>query len=139
MTATSTRGETTLRDVDRNEDGSPAIEITRCAHPGSAVDHAGCEHLSFQCEGCRRRFCSKHQVTLDGLPYCIACAVAVVESQEPECECRQTDVDLFDAAGCELHNPASPWNVRLRAVTAIQQYEQQHQDQRREEYGLAKR
>ena len=108
---------------------------------GSEVDlcQAGCEHLSFQCEGCRRRFCWDHKVALDGVAYCLGCAVEEVEGQEPECECQQTDVDLFDAAGCELHNPASPWNVRLRAVTAIQQYEQQHQEQRREEYGLAKR
>lgn len=108
---------------------------------GSEVDlcQAGCEHLSFQCEGCRRRFCWDHKVALDGVAYCLGCAVEEVEGQEPECECRQTDADMFDAEGCEFHNPASPWNVRLRAVTAIQQYEQQHQEQRREEYGLAKR
>jgi hypothetical protein len=100
--------------------------------------HASCEHLTFTCYACGRRFCSEHKVALDGLHYCIACAVAVVESQEPECECRQTDVDRFDAAGCQLHNPASPWNVRLRAVTAIQQYDE-YQDQRREEYGVVKR
>jgi hypothetical protein len=114
MRATCTRGETTFH---RNEDGSPYPETTCCA--------------------CRRRFCADHKVVLDGVAYCLGCAVAEVESQEPECECQRTDVDLFDAAGCELHNPASPWNVRLRALTAIQQYEQQHQDQRREEYGLA--
>ena len=99
--------------------------------------HAGCEHLSFTCDACGRRFCGEHKVLLDELQYCLGCAAEAVESQEPECECRQTDVDLCDAAGCEFHNPASPWNVRLRAVTAIQQYEQQHQEQRREEYGLA--
>ena len=126
---------------DRNEDGSPAIETNRCAHPGCSVHlcPTGCEHLSFACAACHRRFCAKHQVTLDGVAYCLGCAVVEVESQEPECECQRTDVDMFDAAGCEFHNPASPWNVRLRAVTAIQQYEQQHQDQRREEYGLVKR
>jgi hypothetical protein len=141
MTATCTYCEITFRNVARNEDGSLAIENTNCAHLGCDVYRcrAGCEHLSFQCEGCRRRFCVKHQVTLDGLPYCLGCAVEEVENQEPECECRQTDVDMLDAAGCEFHNPASPWNARLRAVTAIQQYEQQHQDQRREKYGLAKR
>ena len=26
---------------------------------------------------------------------------------EPECSCRQTDVDLFDARGCELHDSQS--------------------------------
>jgi hypothetical protein len=43
---------------------------------------------------------------------------------EPECECHQSDADLFDALGCEFHNPNSPWNVRLRAVTAMQMCEQ---------------
>ena|ERR1035437_5989312 len=125
MTAASNHCESVFRGVDGNDVGSPAIENTRCAHPGCEdyLCRAGCEHLSFQCEGCGRRLCSEHQVTLDGLPYCFGCAVAVVESQEPECECRPTDVDLFDVAGCAFHNPASPWNVRLRAVTAIQQYE----------------
>jgi hypothetical protein len=125
MTATCTHCETIFRGVDRNEDGSPAIETARCAYPGCDVNLCplGCEHLSFQCEGCGRRFSDAHRVVLDGSPYCLVCAVAVVESQEPECECQQTDVDLFDAAGCEFHNPASPWNVRLRAVTAIQRYE----------------
>ena len=117
MTATCSHCET--------EDGGPAIEATRCAHRGCEMDlcHVGCEHLSFTCCACRRRFCADHKVVLDGVAYCIACAVPVVESQEPECECQRTDVDTFNAAGCELHNPASPWNVRLRAVMAIQQYE----------------
>ena len=92
---------------------------------GSEVDlcHTGCEHLSFTCYACGRRFCSEHQVALDGLSCCLGCAVEEVESQEPECECQRSDVDMLDAAGCEFHNPASPWNARLRAVTAIQRYE----------------
>jgi hypothetical protein len=119
-----------LRNPDRNEDGGPAIESTRCAHPGCEVYlcRAGCEHLSFTCDACGRRFCGEHKVALDGLPYCLGCAVEAVENQEPECECRQAEVDLFDAAGCEFHNPASPWNVRLRAVTAVQEYEATPQD-----------
>jgi len=113
MTATCNHCESIFRGVDRNED---------CAHPGCEV-YLGRAGLSFQCEGCRRRFCAEHKLVLDGSPYCLVCAVAVVESQEPECECQQTDVDLFDAEGCEFHNPASRWNARLRAVTAIQRYE----------------
>jgi hypothetical protein len=102
MTAICTHCESIFRNVDRNEDGSPAIQSTRCAHPGCEVYlcRAGCEHLSFTCDACGRRFCSDHIVALSGLPYCVGCAVEAVESQEPECECRQTDVDLFDAAGC---------------------------------------
>ncbi len=125
MTATCPNCETTFRGVDRNEDGSPAIEITRCTHPECEIYlcRAGCEHLSFTCEGCRQRFCSAHKVTIDELALCLGCAVEVVESQEPECECSQTDVDLFDPRGCEYHDSASLWNVRRRAVTTIQQYE----------------
>ena len=33
---------------------------------------------------------------------------------EPECTCEQIDADQFNASGCELHNPASPWNTRQR-------------------------
>jgi hypothetical protein len=47
-----------------------------------------------------------------------------LEDHEPECECRQIDVDLFDSRGCEFHDPLSSWNVRKRALTAIQEYEQ---------------
>jgi hypothetical protein len=115
-----------FRGCDRNEDGSPYIEATRCAHPGCEVYlcRAGCEHLSFTCEGCARRFCAEHKVTFDELGLCLGCAVEVLESQEPECECRQTDVDLFDSRGCEYHDSNSPWNVRLRAVTMVQQYQE---------------
>lgn len=42
---------------------------------------------------------------------------------EPPCTCYQTDVDLFNAGGCEAHDPGSDWNVALRAVTPVQQYE----------------
>jgi hypothetical protein len=47
-----------------------------------------------------------------------------MEDQEPRCTCTQTDVDLFDARGCELHDPESWWNVALRAVTPAERYEQ---------------
>ena len=43
--------------------------------------------------------------------------------REPDCECTQTDVDLFDASGCELHDPHSPYNVRLRALTGVERLE----------------
>jgi hypothetical protein len=118
--------------LDRNEDGSPFIETRRCAHPGCEVYlcRAGCEHLSFFCEGCRSRFCGEHKVTLDGLELCADCAIRLVEDQEPECECSPSDADLFDAAGCAYHNPNSPWNVRLRAVTAVQMDEQKRKGDR---------
>jgi hypothetical protein len=110
---------------DRNEDGSPYIEATRCAHPGCEVYlcRAGCEHLSFFCEGCRARCCGEHKLTLDGLELCTECALQLLEDQEPECECTQTDADVFDACGCPCHDSMSPWNVRRRQVTAVQRYE----------------
>ena len=130
MIATCTNCGTTFRNVDRNEDGSPAIENTRCARLGCEVYlcRAGCEHLSFRCDACRKRFCGGHKVALDSVAYCLECAVEAVESQEPECECRQSDVDMFDAKGCEFHNPSSPWNVRLRALTSFQEDEATSQD-----------
>jgi hypothetical protein len=49
----------------------------------------------------------------------IAASDAILEQQasaEPACDCRQTDVDMFDPRGCEVHDGNSPWNVRLRAL-----------------------
>src|SRR5260370_14256369 len=125
MTAPCSHCQSIFRIADRNEDASPTIENALCEHPGCEVYlcRAGCEHLSFICAGCRNCFSSEHRVVLDELAHCLGCAAEDVERQEPQCECRQTGVDLFDAAGCEFHNPASPWNVRLRAVTAIQEDE----------------
>lgn len=124
MNATCTTCSTTFRNVDRDEDGRGYIESTRCAAPGceSRLCKSGCEHLSFACEGCRKRFCESHKVALDGMAWCLACAIVWAEQDEPECGCRQTDVDLFDAEGCGIHDVNSPWNERLRAVTAVQQY-----------------
>ena len=51
MTAICTSCESIFYHVDRDEDGAPYIETTRCAHPGCEVYlcKAGCEHLSFAC------------------------------------------------------------------------------------------
>ena len=46
-----------------------------------------------------------------------------LELREPECECAQTDVDLFDAAGCELHDPRSRYNRALTLVDKLDRYE----------------
>src|SRR4051812_9664165 len=100
MDATCTTCSTTFRHVDRDEDGSPYIETTRCAHPGCEVYlcKAGCEHLSFTCDACDKRVCQAHGLAFRHERLCIAC-VADSLALEPECECRQTDVDLFDARG----------------------------------------
>ena len=130
MTATCVHCGSAVLNVDRNEDGSPAIETTRCAQPGCEIYlcRAAGDHLSFECDACRRRFCDAHRVMLDRAPYCLRCAVAVVESHEPECECTQTDVDLFDPRGCELHDSRSQWNVQRQAVISVQQYEENQKE-----------
>jgi len=128
MNATCPHCSTTFCGVDRDEDGRPEVpETTRCAHPGCEVYlcGAGCTELSFECDACNARFCSDHGLTFPEGRYCLACALEAVESYEPECECHQTDVDQCDASGCELHDSRSDWNVRLRAVTAMQQLERE--------------
>jgi hypothetical protein len=125
MTATCSNCSTTFDHVERDEDGVPELEAVRCGHPGCAVRlcKGGCDHLSFVCEGCNALFCNEHRAAVDGWPSCLACAIAAVESEEPECTCTQTDVDMFNPFTCEYHNDRSRWNARLRAVTAVQQYE----------------
>lgn len=124
MTATCKVCETKFHGVDRDEDGAGYIETTRCAHPGCEVYlcHAGCEHLSFRCAGCDGRFCDGHKFVLDGEPVCVACAADALDMEEPECECRRTDVDCEDARGCPYHDSRSAWNVRRRAVAQALEY-----------------
>lgn len=38
---------------------------------------------------------------------------------EPDCTCTQTDVDQFDARGCELCDPRSTWNEQQRREAAF--------------------
>ena len=125
MTTTCLNCESIFGEVNRNEDGSPALETTRCSHPGCEVYlcQAACEHLSFTCEACGNRFCAEHKFSLDEMKLCLGCALESVESQEPECACSQSDVDSFDARGCPLHDGNSSWNLQLRALSLIQEYE----------------
>ena len=46
-------------------------------------------------------------------------------------QCSQSDVDVFDARGCPLHDGNSSWNLRLRALTLIQEYEAATQSAKR--------
>ena len=126
MTAKCSNCNTEFRGVDRNEDGSPAIETTRCAHPGCEVYlcRSGCEHLSAVCEACGKRVCVDHYLNFISTGVnCIECA-AIALDDEPECGCTQSDADIFDPRGCEYHDSRSAWNVRRRAVTSAQEYEQ---------------
>ena len=45
--------------------------------------------------------------------------------EEPECECQQTDVDLFDPRGCELHDSRSRYN---RALTMVEKYDRNERE-----------
>jgi hypothetical protein len=77
MNAICPHCETVHVQVDRNEDGSPIIETTRCAHPDCEVElcEAVCQDLSFCCHGCGKRLCIEHQIEILGLPCCPGCAI----------------------------------------------------------------
>ena len=125
-TAICANCDSSFPGVDQDEDGFPSVPDTRrCNYTGCEVDlcRAGCRDLSFSCEGCGRWFCTAHRVSMFDSAYCPACAVEAVEANEPECGCHQTDVDLFDPRGCELHDDCSLWNQMRRQVTSIEQYE----------------
>jgi hypothetical protein len=79
-----------FRGSDRNEDGSPYIESTRCAHPGCGIYlcGAGCQELSSRCDGCRQRFCTEHMLfTIDGECYCTACSLELRRAMLAETGC----------------------------------------------------
>lgn len=87
------------------------------------------ENASLRCDSCREFF---HQSEIniifqDGVDatanLCTTCKrdheeLLAAMDQEPECTCHQTDVDLFDARGCDAHDSNSPWNVKQRALCA---------------------
>ncbi len=95
-----------FRGVDRSEDGEPEIPGRACADKtcGAWICPAGCQELSFSCDGCSGVFCEEHQINFQGLRVCIACLQDALESNEPECECVPTVADLFDPRSCDLHN-----------------------------------
>ena len=80
--------------VETDEDGPYAeIETTPCHD-----------------DNCTRKLCSCcPQFVCDccGLTFCLE-ASHIGHEEEPECTCVQTDVDMVDARGCELHNTRYP-------------------------------
>ena len=109
--------QTRFAHLDRNEDGAPELPVaSRCRHPGCEARFCGpeCDPWSFLCE-CGRRFCRTHAVDLFGMKLCLPCAVQAMED-EPACARRRSDVDLFDASDCEVHNPESSWNRARRSL-----------------------
>lgn len=120
--------------LDRCEDGPVELPGQRCADPTCEtwICAGQCEaHFSFACDGCGQRFCDAHKQEIPDVPrplrLCVGCAAEMalqdLEELEPECTC-QFSGDWADAADCDLHNPASPWNLRLRALQAtVESYE----------------
>ena len=78
--------------------GKPALELTWI---GDGWDFMGCAECVAECN-------RQTEEELD---------------REPLCTCIQTDVDLFEPLGCELHDPSSEWNQRRRSVTMRERYE----------------
>ena len=125
MEADCTICDTRFHNTDKDEDGIPEILGRPCTDEFCDVwiCSAGCmEHFSFVCESCSRRFCNQHLVHLFGLKMCMPCALeAWAQEPEPDCSCMQRDVDLFDAHGCEFHDPASGWNELRRSILSMQE------------------
>jgi hypothetical protein len=116
MTATCSQCNSAFRNVDRNEDGSPAIENTRCAHPDCEVYlcTGGCEHLSFACDACGQRFCDAHLVQVpDGeenrpLQCCSTCAECfAAEEAQPENAVTAPEAAALDAEELVLFGSVS--------------------------------
>jgi hypothetical protein len=98
MNATCQHCQGEFHNVDRNEDGSPAIEATRCAHPDCEVYlcQAGCEHLSLVCDACARRYCEAHPVfTLDGGRFCGDCFLGIRRAALSEVDSTPSEIVAF--------------------------------------------
>lgn len=98
MNATCQHCDSTFRDVDRNEDGSPAIESTKCAHPDCQVYLCGafCQQLSMLCDACGQRFCLAHgDIVFDGAQYCAPCFLAMRQAVLEDSGCTVEEVSAY--------------------------------------------
>lgn len=101
-------------------------------YDGAEVTFAATDREAEQCEGCNSSQAEPLLWIGDGWNFrgCRVCAsecarqLAEEGAREPNCACRQTDVDLFDSRGCALHDPSSDYNAHLRAVTLVDRYKQ---------------
>jgi hypothetical protein len=77
MDANCPNCDTQFTGCDRDEDGVPEVPDTvKCAVPECEVYlcQAGCEHLSFLCSACNRRFCYAHtRIQIAGDSFCGDC------------------------------------------------------------------
>jgi|SRR6266568_3838581 len=102
--------------------GEAVIPTIHWFYQGCPVELCpSCEQ--FACDGCGHTMCQDHRINLQGLALCIGCLQETLEANEPECWCQQTDVDVFDPRGCELHDDRSDYNRLLRLATDRDRYE----------------
>src|SRR5437899_3236814 len=111
--------------VDRDEDGAREVPGQKCDDEFCRkwICKAGCQELSFECDGWGHKFCESHQINFQSMRLCIGCLQETLEANEPPCSCQQTDVDLFDAADCDFHNDRSDFNRLMRVATDRERYE----------------
>ena len=54
-----------------------------CSHP--SCTEVGCEDCFEKCEGCGKRFCPEHAVTVDEFPFCVDCGARELDDRAAEC------------------------------------------------------
>jgi hypothetical protein len=91
--------QTVFRHCDREEDGRPYIESTRCASPGCEIYLCGaaCQTLSWQCDGCRGRFCDAHPVfTVGNDRFCAGCVQELRRAMLADTGCTLEEAAAFE-------------------------------------------
>jgi hypothetical protein len=110
---------TIVKRSDQNDRRSHDIAPQKSAYEfsGMCVCSTGCNHqFCCVCEACEKHCCSGHLVQLFDMRLCPGCLPEVwAQIPEPDCQCTQTDVDVFSVRDCEIHNPSSEWNELRRA------------------------
>ncbi len=81
--------------VQGDEDGRYVELDTQPCHDDECAKRLCSSCPQFQCFGCGLTFCMEH----------------LGKEEEAECTCTQTDVDQFDARGCEAHG--TQWKTWL--------------------------
>ncbi len=102
MTATCPHCDSRFEQCDRSEDGEPEVpEAVACAEPGCPVYlcPSTCQELSYECTGCRKRFCESHEpFKLDDDPYCTNCILEMRRVMMTEAGCTLEEVRALEGA-----------------------------------------
>jgi hypothetical protein len=119
MRATCTNFDTMFNKIGRQKDGTAETPVRNCLDDLCAPCRwsTGCnDQFSCVCEACQKHCCSGHLVLLFDMRLCPGCLPqAWAQIPEPDCQCTQTDVDVFSVRDCEIHNLSSEWNELRRA------------------------